>query len=58
MWGDVLLHNADNMAKVLTELRGIIDEAIPLLNQPDALEDWFARANEIHRQFQTMRANR
>jgi prephenate dehydrogenase len=58
MWGDVLLHNADNMVKVLTELRGIIDEAIPLLSESGALEDWFARANEIHRQFQTMRANR
>lgn len=58
MWGDVLLHNADNMTKVLTELRDIIDEAIPLLKEPGALESWFGRANEIHRQFQTMRASR
>lgn len=58
MWGDVLLHNADNMANVLTELRNIIDEAIPLLKEPGALEGWFGRANEIHRQFQTMRAPR
>jgi prephenate dehydrogenase len=58
MWGDVLLHNADNMVHVLMELRGIIDEAIPLLKEPGALEGWFTRANEIHRQFQTMRANR
>lgn len=56
MWGDILLHNADNMEKVLVELRGIIDETLPLLKEPGALEPWFTRANEIHRQFQTMRS--
>jgi prephenate dehydrogenase len=58
MWGDVLFHNADNMVHVLQELRGVIDEVIPLLSQPDTLTDWFARANEMHRQFLNMRGNR
>jgi prephenate dehydrogenase len=58
MWGDVLLHNSDNLIQALSELRDVIDEAIPLLNQSGALEPWFTRANDIHRQFQNMRANR
>jgi len=58
MWGDVLFHNAENMAQVLIELRGIIDEALPLLKQPGALDSWFTRANEIHSQFHKMRVNR
>lgn len=58
MWGDVLLHNADNMTKALTEMREIIDEVLPLLKQPGALEPWFEHANEIHRQFHIMRVNR
>lgn len=58
MWGDVLFHNADNMIEVLTELRGIIDEALPLLKQPGELDSWFNRANEIHQQFHKMRVNR
>jgi prephenate dehydrogenase len=58
MWGDVLLHNADNMTQVLTELRDIIDEVLPQLAQPGALEPWFTHANEIHRQFHVMRVNR
>lgn len=57
MWGDVLLHNADNMTQVLTELRDIIDEVLPQLAQPGALEPWFTHANEIHRQFHVMRVN-
>jgi len=55
MWGDVLLHNAHNMADVLLELRELIDEVLPQLSQPGALEPWFTRANEIHRQFHVMR---
>jgi prephenate dehydrogenase len=58
MWGDVLFHNADNMINVLTEMREIIDEVLPLLKQPGALEPWFEHANEIHRQFHVMRVNR
>lgn len=58
MWGDIMLHNSDNLIKALSELREVIDEAIPLLKQPGALEPWFTRANEMHRQFLSMRANR
>ncbi len=58
MWGDVLLHNAENMSNALHELRDIIDEILPQLKQPGALEPWFTHANEIHRQFHVMRVNR
>lgn len=65
MWGDVLSHNAENMTHVLQELQGIINEMLAILNHSDetgqtsstmnTLEDWFSRANEIHRQFQNIR---
>lgn len=62
MWGDVLFQNAGNMEKALLELRDIIDEMLPILRQetanPDELRQWFSRANEMHQQFQTMRASR
>lgn len=63
MWGDVFKRNADNMKTALTELRNLIDDVLPLLEQSDAsdpasgLGPWFARSNEIHRQFETMKAN-
>jgi prephenate dehydrogenase len=63
MWGDVFKRNADNMKAALNELRNLIDDVLPLLEQSDAddpasgLGPWFARSNEIHRQFETMKAN-
>lgn len=63
MWGDVFKRNADNMKIALTELRDLIDDVLPLLEQSDAtnpatgLGPWFARSNEIHRQFEAMKAS-
>jgi prephenate dehydrogenase len=56
MWGDVLLHNADNMTQVLTEMRDLINEILPQLSQSGALEPWFKHANEIHQQFHMKRS--
>lgn len=65
MWGDVMSRNADNLTAVLNELRTMIDEVIPLLENgqvgqgsQDSLEAWFARSNEVHRQFHAIRLNR
>lgn len=63
MWGQVFAQNEDNMAAVLTELRQMIDEVLPLLDgganaKNETMKLWFARANEVHRQFQAIRASR
>ncbi len=63
MWGQVFAQNQDNMVAVLTELRQIIDEVLPLLGgeaatQGESLQQWFERSNEVHRQFQAIRASR
>lgn len=62
MWGDIMFQNADNLETALLQLRGLIDEALPLLRQntenPETLKDWFTRANDIHRQFLNVQANR
>ncbi|HEY9685767.1 MAG TPA: prephenate dehydrogenase/arogenate dehydrogenase family protein [Coleofasciculaceae cyanobacterium] len=63
MWGPIFDFNRDNMAQVLTELRDIIDEVIPLLSgEPgengETLQNWFARSNQIYQQFQALRATR
>lgn len=63
MWGDVFKRNAGNMKTALTELRTLIDDVLPLLEESDAnnpatgVGPWFVRSNEIHRQFEAMKAN-
>lgn len=63
MWGPIFAMNGDNMTQVLTELRDMIDEMIPLLGgesdeNGEALASWFARSNKVHEQFQAIRASR
>jgi prephenate dehydrogenase len=63
MWGNIFEQNGDNLAEVLTELKSLIDEVLPLLTSPKKgiaaqWQPWFERSNEIQRQFQTMRTNR
>ncbi len=62
MWSDVFARNADNLTQVLTELRNMIDEVLPLLkpqeNASATLEPWFERSNEIQRQFHAIRLSR
>lgn len=70
MWGDIFQKNGDNLKQVLLELKDLIDEALPLLeehssmstNDPsssssqacEAWQPWFDRSNEIQRQFLAM----
>lgn len=65
MWGDVFARNSDQMRDVLTEMREMIDEVLPILDpkaapagSQDSLEFWFNRANEVHRQFHAMKMHR
>lgn len=61
MWGDVFKHNAGNLKAALEELRSLIDEVLPSLDDTDeaiaGFASRFARANEVHRQFEAMKSS-
>lgn len=62
MWEAIFSQNRDNLTSALSELRDLIDDVLPLLDtaHPDhaKLAGWFARSNDVHRQFHLIRLNR
>ena len=55
MWGEVLAENADNLRDVLAELGGMMTEVAPLLDEPEAMAQWFERSNRLHRDFNALK---